>query len=121
MGKWQESTYNPEYCQIAHDVLAGGESMAAVCAEIGIARSTLYLWRDTHPEFALALNSGLQKAQRDWERIGRDGVIGEIDKFGGTAWIFTMKNRFREDYAEDKDKNAGNSSLVEQILNKLVE
>jgi len=113
--------YRPEMCKIATEVLANGESLAAVCAELEVTRSTLYEWRDNHPEFAEALSIGLLKAQRDWEKIGKDGVMGEIEKFGGTAWIFTMKNRFRDDYAEDKDKNAGAASIVEQIINKLVE
>lgn len=39
---WQESKYKPEYCEVAAKVLAGGESYAAVCAELDICRSTLY-------------------------------------------------------------------------------
>jgi hypothetical protein len=94
------STYKPEYCKVALEVLGGGESLAAVCAEIGISRPTLYTWKDTYPEFAAALNLGLQRAQRDWERLGRSGIQGDIKNFGGSPWIFTMKNRFRDDYAD---------------------
>ncbi len=111
------STYKPEYCKVALEVLAGGESLAAVCAEIGISRPTLYTWKDTYPEFADALNVGLQKAQRDWEALGRSGIEGEIKNFAGSPWIFTMKNRFREDYAEDKKDDKSNAeSVLEQIM-----
>lgn len=114
--------YKSEMCKVAAKVLAGGESLAAVCAELEIARSTLYEWRDTYPEFAMALDVGLQKAQRDWERLGRAGIGGEIDKFSPSPWIFTMKNRFREDYQEDKNESKGvNESLVEKLIDKLVE
>ena len=43
--------YRPEFCEIAAEVLANGESLAAVCAELEITRTTLYEWRDVHPEF----------------------------------------------------------------------
>lgn len=118
---WQESKYKPEYCEVAAKVLAGGESYAAVCAELDICRSTLYNWRDAHPEFASALNKGLQKAQREWERIGKDGVEGILEKFSASPWIFTMKNRFREDYKEDKQEKTVSESIVEKLIDRLVE
>jgi hypothetical protein len=119
---YQLSEYKSEYCDIAVKVLASGESLAAICDEIDICRATLYNWRDAHPEFAQAIKKGLQKAQRDWERIGRDGVMGNIDKFAASTWIFTMKNRFRDDYAEDKSESKSISdSIVEKLIDKLVE
>lgn len=118
---WQESTYKPEYCEIAVSVLASGESLAAVCCEVGCCRKTLYNWRDTYPEFAIALNYGLQKSQREFERVGLHGIKGEYDKFSPSPWIFTMKNRFREDYAEDKESKNVSEDLVSKILDKLVE
>ncbi len=117
-----ESEYKPEYCEIAAKVLAGGESYAAVCAELDVCRTTLYNWRDAHPEFAKALNRGLQKAQREWELIGKDGVVGNYEKFASSSWIFTMKNRFRDDYKDDKSENSGNAdALVSKLIDKLVE
>ncbi len=110
--------YRPEFCEIALNVLDGGESLAAVCAELDITKPTLSAWRETYPEFGDAVSLGLMKAQRDWESLGRSGVTGDIDKFGSSAWIFTMKNRFRDDYADDKkqeDKSSAESAL-EQIL-----
>jgi hypothetical protein len=114
---WQVSEYKPEYCEIAASVLAGGESLAAVCAELNCCRKTLYNWRDAHPEFADALHIGLQKAQRDWEALGRSGIQGDIDKFSASPWIFTMKNRFRDDYQDDKKEEKSTSeSLLEKII-----
>jgi hypothetical protein len=114
---WQQSEYKPEYCATAVKVLSGGESLAAVCAEIGISRKTLYNWRDAHEEFAEALQYGLQVAQRDWESLGRSGIQGDIKNFSASPWIFTMKNRFRDDYKDDKDDSKSPSeSVLEQIL-----
>jgi len=110
--------YNKEFCEIAEKVLANGESRAAVCAELNIARSTLHEWEDNHPEFKEALSKGAQKAQRYWESLGKDGVVGNYEKFGSSAWIFTMKNRFREDYKEDKQEPKQEEiSVLEKILN----
>lgn len=112
--------YKPEHCIKAEEVLANGESLAAICAEIDITRTTLYDWRDTYPEFKDAIERGLQKAQRVWEQMGQDGVKGNYEKFGSAPWIFTMKNRFREDYKEDKDVKPDNASLVEKLLDRLI-
>lgn len=118
----QQSLYRPEYCEIAVKVLSDGESLAAVCCELDVCRDTLYEWKDKHPEFAKALQRGLQKAQRVWETIGKDGVTGNIEKFSATPWIFTMKNRFRADYQEDKSESKSVSdSIVEKLIDKLVD
>lgn len=112
------STYKPEYCEIAIRVLSDGESLAAVCCELDISRPTLYTWRETFPEFDEAIAKGLQKSQRDWERLGKQGIEGEIKNFQGSSWMFTMKNRFRADYAEDK-KDDAKDTVIEKLLEKL--
>lgn len=116
---WQESLYDPKYCETAVEVLSRGKSLAAVCVAIGVCRKTLYNWRDTHPDFADALNFGLQKAQEKWEEIGEKGIEGEIKNFQGSPWMFTMKSRFRADYAEDKDKDNSANTLIEKLIDKL--
>lgn len=113
--------YHADMCGIAEKVLADGESLAAICAELNICRTTLYEWRDAHPEFASAIKRGLQKAQRDWEKIGRSGILGHVEKFNAPSWIFTMKNRFRDDYAEDKEAKPEDKSVIEMLIDKLAE
>ncbi len=115
------SEYKPEYCDTATRVLSDGESLAAVCAELDICRDTLYTWRENNPDFDKAVRKGLQKAQRDWESIGRSGITGQYEKFSAPAWIFTMKNRFREDYKEEKEQKSVSDSIVEKIIDRLVE
>lgn len=119
MGK--PNKYHKDMCIKAEEVLAGGESLAAICAELDISRTTLYEWRDTHPEFREAIESGLQKAQRVWEKIGRNGIEGNYEKFNGAPWIFTMKNRFRDDYKEDKEPKSESTTIIEKLIDKLVE
>lgn len=111
--------YAPEYCDVARKVLGDGESIAALCAELQIVRQTFYTWRDKHPEFNDAVEVGLMEAQRVWEKIGRDGITGEYDRFGGSPWIFTMKNRFRHDYQEEKSEQLSNASVIEKLIDKI--
>lgn len=113
--------YRSDMCAIAEQVLANGESLAAICAEINITRTTLYEWRETYPEFRDAIERGLQKAQRRWERIGMDGIEGNYEKFNAAPWIFTMKNRFRADYQEDKEAKSESVSIIEKLIDKLAE
>ncbi len=109
--------YKKEMCIKAEMVLANGESLAAVCAELDITRTTLYEWRDTNPEFKQAIERGLLKCQRVWEQMGKDGIQGNYEKFGAAPWIFTMKNRFREDYKEDKEeKKDDDKSVLEKLI-----
>ena len=111
-------TYKPEMCAKATKVLADGESLAAVCDELDICRSTLYEWRDKYPEFGAAIKKGLQKSQRDWERKGREAMF-DSKNFNSASWIFTMKNRFRDDYAEDKTEKSSTDTLVDKLIDKL--
>ncbi len=113
--------YNKEYAKKAEEILATGKSLAAVCAHFGIARSTLYEWRNNHAEFRDSLDCGIQKCQAYWEDIGMDGIRGNYEKFGASSWIFTMKNRFRDDYKEDKEPKAANESLVEKLIERLID
>lgn len=112
--------YNETYCTKAIAVLSNGESLVAVAAELGVSRQTVYEWKVKHPEFNEAVQIGLARSQRYWERMGHDGTIGYNKDFSATPWVFTMKSRFREDYAEEKEKS-NSDSLVEKLIDKLID
>ena len=40
------------------------------------------------------IETAKRKGQLFWEKIGLQGIFGEINKFNGSAWMFAMKNRF---------------------------
>lgn len=113
--------YRANMCAIAEQILANGESKVAIAAALGISRTTLYEWCDLHPEFQEAIECGLPKAQRVWEKIGFDGATGNIEKFNAPSWIFTMKNRFRDDYRDEKEVKNTTNSVIEMLIDKLVE
>jgi len=116
-----DKVYNQSMCDEAEQLLAAGKSIARVATNLGVCRDTIYDWRDKHPEFAKALKVGKDASQAKWEDIGQDGVCGDIKNFSATAWMFTMKNRFRDDYKEDKEVKGGSETLVEKLLNKLTD
>ena len=74
-----------------------------------------------HPEFKDAMDKGLQACQAYWEEMGENGIVGNYEKFSASPWIFSMKNRFRADYQEDKEPKTVNDSIVEKLLDRLVE
>lgn len=91
--------YRPEFCASVIEMGKTGWSKAEMAAELGISRETLYAWEREHPEFSDALKRAHVLAQAWWEARGRAGMMAG-KKFNAAAWIFTMKNRFRADYAE---------------------
>jgi hypothetical protein len=102
--------------------MASGKSVARLATSLGVCRDCIYEWCKKHPEFAAALKRGRDAAQAHWEDIGEEGICGDLKGFSATAWIFTMKNRFRDDYKEDKnDQKEANQTLVEKLLDKLTE
>jgi hypothetical protein len=112
-----DKIYNESMCEEAIQILSKGKSIARLATNLGVCRDSIYEWRDKHPEFARALKMGRDACQAYWEDIGESGIVGDLDKFSGTSWIFTMKNRFREDYAEEKKEEKDTSqSVLEKII-----
>jgi hypothetical protein len=113
--------YRKDMCSIAEEILGSGKSLAAVCSKLNIARSTLYEWADNHSDFKAAISRGLERCQEKWEEIGLSGMTGAYEKFSAAPWIFTMKNRFRVDYAEEKEAKSESTSIIEKLIDKLAE
>lgn len=105
----------------ARALFADGESITSVCCDLDITRQTYYNWRDDseHP-FSVIAKKGELLSQQFWERLGKHGIAGNIDKFGGSSWQFVMKNRFREHYADQQKEKEGNTA-VEMLLTMLAE
>lgn len=116
-----DKVYNESMCETVKHLLADGKSIARIATNLGVCRDTIYDWRDKHPEFASALKAGKDAAQAHWEDIGEEGINGNIKNFSATAWMFTMKNRFRSDYAEEKQEKTVSESIVEKLIDKLVD
>lgn len=110
--------YNPLLCDKLPDLFSEGTTIVGVCVKLGISRECYYNWKKEHPEFAKAAEAGELASQHWWETIGKDGIVGNLDKFAGSSWQFVMKNRFRKDY-RDEESLQTNNTLIEKLLEKL--
>lgn len=90
------SSYRPEYCQRIIELGKEGKSITQMAVALGTLRDQLYDWARMFPEFSAALKRARECAQSWWEDAGQTGIY--IQGFQQTAYIFQMKNRFREDY-----------------------
>ena len=106
--------YKEKYCEDLKEFMARGLSFQAFAGEIGVTRECLYEWERQIPEFAQAKKEAFAKCEIFWEEKGIQGMIGQIDKFNASSWIFNMKNRFKwTDRMEQKvDASVTLESLV---------
>ncbi len=121
MGALFNAKYETWMNERALEKFSEGKSITAVCNALGICRETYANWRDNkdHP-FYLVAKHGEQISQEHWEDIGKDGIVGNLEKFAGSSWQFIMKNRFRESYVDaPKEDNSAQNTLIEKLLEKL--
>jgi len=97
-GPWK---YDPETMLPLIDRMGNnGESITELAVALGVQKDTIYRWSREIPEFSVAIKGFRQRSQAWWERVGRDGMLGKFEKFNATSYIFSMKNRFPDDYAD---------------------
>ncbi len=77
--------YDPAYSEQVEAVMAEGYSLGAFAGKIGVARATLNLWMDEHPEFLEAVSRAKGKRLAHWEEAGL-----KVAKDGGGAGSATM-------------------------------
>lgn len=97
------SDYKPEHCATVLDLGRTGASKAEMAHALGCSRPTMDSWADSHPEFLYALKEALDAAQGWWEQQGRIATFGGVDGFNATAYIFQMKNRFKDDWRDKQE------------------
>ncbi|WDI91931.1 hypothetical protein JH280_11335 [Xanthomonas campestris] len=96
-----------------------GKSVVQMACAIDVAKSTLYLWAETIPEFSDAFTRAKQWAQDWWETQGQCGLTA--DKFNAALWSRSMAARFPEDYQERKGVElTGASGAPLEVVTKVV-
>lgn len=104
--------YKPEYCQQAIELGKQGKSWTQIAASFDVSRSTLYLWKDSHPEFSDALDAARSYAQAWWEDIGQTQMVAPVPGFSANLWAKQVSSRFAEDYTDKtKQEVSGGTSL----------
>ncbi len=98
--------YDPKYCAMLIEHMAGGLSYESFAGVIGKFRATLYNWEKAHPAFLDAKKEGSEKNLLYWETAGQKGLWEETEyneqgkpiykkALNSTVWIFSMKNRHK--------------------------
>ncbi len=90
--------YRPEYCERVIELGREGKSPAQIAADLDVARATLGLWAEAHPEFMTALTRANDLSQAWFENKGQEGL--EKPGFNANLWAKQVSARFREDYTE---------------------
>lgn len=90
--------YKPEYCQLLIEHMGNGYSFEAFAAIVNTCKQTLYNWLSDHEEFLDAKEIAFERSRLFWEKVGID--ISAKGEGNATAYIFNMKNRFRQEWRD---------------------
>ena len=93
----------PEFCQRVIELASEGMGKAEIACGIGVSRDTIHEWTKVHQDFSDAIRRAYEEALAWWERKGREATFGGVRGFQSTAYIFQMKNRFKDDWRDKID------------------
>lgn len=109
--------YKPEYCEMLIQHMTEGLSFESFAGLIGVCKQTIYNWLEQFPEFVDAKKTGFEASRLTWERIGKK--IAEDGTGNSTAFIFNMKNRFRDDWNDKQQiENSGTVQITPIIIQR---
>lgn len=93
-----------------------GKSPAQIRADLSITKNQWSSWIRTQPEFKEATEEAHSLELAFWEGIGQTGAMMGV-RFNATAWIFAMKNRFRDfGYADKHDLDVKDTRPIELVI-----
>jgi transposase-like protein len=62
------SDYKQSYCELAIELIGrNGKSITQFARDIGVSKSSVYLWATVHPEFSDALDTARDWSEAFWE------------------------------------------------------
>lgn len=93
MATGRPSKYKEEYKQKVVDFMKQGYSIAEICLELDISRTTFYNWCDENKEFLDTKKKGEDFSEGWWMKQGRENLKDK--DFNYTGWYMNMKNRFK--------------------------
>ena len=97
-----KNLYKVKYCNELVEFMGQGYSIEAFAGSVGVCRDTIYNWRNDHIEFKEAFDEG-KAAQLLWHEEQLRIHTAEGSKGNTNALIFSMKNRFRDQWSDSKD------------------
>jgi len=110
------TAYDPAMCEQVLPFMEQGYSTTALAGHLGVARSTVYLWMEQHPEFSDAVKQGMAASAIWWENCLRD--CASKGEGNATSAIFGLKNRASDDWRDKKDVDhtSSDGSLKNNII-----
>lgn len=104
MAGGRPTKYKPEYPDLLRKHMEEGRSFETFAAQCRVSIETIYEWTRVHPEFSEAKKEGVALAMDWWEEKMRKNLTTfDNTKFNTTAWIYTMKCRFKEYWSEKQE------------------
>jgi len=94
------STYKEEYKTLIVDLLKQGKTLTAFRVKYGIPPTTLYQWREQHPDFDAACIQAIEASRSFWEDVLENGVLDGERKLNHQSLQFLLKNRYRKEYGD---------------------
>ena len=96
------SGYDPAICKKVVELGKKGKSTEQISAALDTPLRTLYLWRDTHPEFMQALEDAKAYELSWWEDQAHNYMIETKDgpRLNHSLWSRSMAARFPKKYRE---------------------
>lgn len=112
--KWKTAAERRAACDAVCEHLASGLSKATFpLADWDTIERYCHDFPEDFPAEKVA--EALRMQRLEWERLGLKGVKGEIDGFNATAWIFNMKNRFRDEWNDTTKTELSGGLKVEGV------
>ena len=90
------TSYTAEMCERVIAAGKEGMSVAEMASELGVAKSTLYLWAKEHTEFSDSFTNAQDEAEAWWATKLRNGLQKAPSEFQGPANLKYMAQRFRD-------------------------
>jgi len=123
------TSYDPKFCEMLIEHMAKGYSFESFGSVTDTCKDTLYEWVKVHPQFSDAKKRATEKSRYWWESQGIDNILNKKqmtkDWEGNTvlvetslnaaAWIFNMKNRFKEEWRDKQEIETTPSTLTVTI------
>ena len=113
--------YKPEYCERVIEYGRAGKSITWMAASLDVAKSTLYLWIDEHPEFSDAITRARQLSQQWWEDAGQNALASR--EFNAPVWSKSMAARFPDEWRDSaKHEHTGSDGgAIQHAVTHMIE
>lgn len=84
--------YKPEYCDRVVELGKQGKVLPQIACALGVTKSTIYLWAQTHSEFSEAMEKSRLEAESIFIEKGWNGI--DADKFNTGPYSLLATNCF---------------------------